>query len=81
MVPSLASIKDAWASTTNHESILQKVIIIAATAVIGFVIIWQLVDIWRQMFGYSSLITYFTGLFVFLTLYFCLSYVAAQIRN
>lgn len=81
MVPSLASIKDVWAATTNHESIWLKFIIITATAVLGWTITWQLTEVWEQMFGYSSLMTYSTGLFVFLTLYFCLSYVAAQIRN
>ncbi|QKY19135.1 hypothetical protein B4589_001605 [Halolamina sp. CBA1230] len=81
MASSLASLKDLWATTTDHDSIRVKAVTIVTTAVLGWAITWSLIDIWTQTWGYSSLMTYITGLTVLLALYFCLSYVFTRIRD
>ena len=78
MVPSLTSIRNAWATTTTYDSLWLKLLVVAAAAAFGWVITWELSEAWEQMFGYSSAMTIFTTYIVFFTLYFCFSYVVTR---
>jgi|APHM01.1.fsa_nt_gi hypothetical protein len=70
MAPSLASIRETWTATTDHDSVWIKLGVIVTASVVWFVITWNVVGIWERLFGNPSLVTYPVALSVYLALYF-----------
>lgn len=81
MVPSLASIRETWIATTDHESVWVKLGVVATTGVVGFIFVWNLIGIWKQLFGYWSVVGTPITILIHLFLYFYLSRAVERIRG
>jgi len=69
MFPSLDTLRETWADSTDFDSTRRKLAVACVTGVVGCAVSWELAALWESLFGYSSFVTVTSTFVVFYCLY------------
>jgi len=81
MTLTFKSLKETWSTVTSFNSVWVWFLVVGVAGGVGLFISLELSKLWEHLFGYSSVMTYLTGIIVLLLSYFCLSYLVSSVLH